>query len=52
MEYFSSLDYNPDTTSYISTHKWYMIFPTQFAVNNQTQEFYFINFYNDFPVNL
>ena len=52
MEYFSSLDYNPYTTSNLSTHKWYMIFPTQFVVNNHTQEFWLINFSKDFPVNL
>ena len=47
MEYFSSLDYNPYATSNLSTHKWYMIFPTQLVVNNHTQEFWFINFSND-----
>ena len=40
MEYFSSLDYNPDTTSDFSTQKWNMIFPTQFVVNNHIQEFW------------
>ena len=40
-EYFSSLDYNPNSKSDISTHKWYMICPTQFSVNNHTQEFLF-----------
>ena len=36
-EYFAILDYNPYTTSDLSTHKWYMIFPTQFTVNNHTK---------------
>ena len=51
-EYFSSLDYNPDTASDLSTHKWYIIFPTQFIVNNHNHFFLFINFSNDFPINL
>ena len=49
MDYFSSLDYNPYATSNLSTHKWYMIYPTQFVVNNHTQEFWYINFSKGFP---
>ena len=51
-EYFSSLDYNLCSKSDLSTHKWYMICPTQFSVNKHTQEFLFKNFSNSFPVNL
>ena len=51
-KFFFSLDYNPDTTRDLSTHKWYIIFPTQFIVNNHTQKFGFINFSNGFPINL
>ena len=52
-EYFSSLDYNPNTTGGLSTtHKRYMIFPTQFIVNNHAHEFWFKNFSDGFPINL
>ena len=34
-EYFSSLDYNPETTSALFTHQRYMNFPTQFILRNQ-----------------
>ena len=52
VEYFSSFDYNPNTTSDLFTHKRFINFPTQFIVNNYTQEFWFKNFSDGFPINL
>ena len=43
--FFSSLDYHPDTTNDLSTHKWQKIFPTQYIVNNHTQEFWYIKLF-------
>ena len=51
-ECLSSLDYNPDTTSDLSAHLWYIIFPTQFIVNNHTQDFWFKNLSDGLSINL
>ena len=51
-EVLFSLDYSPDITRDLSTHKWYIIFPTQFIVTIHTQEFEFIIFSKCFPINL